>query len=285
MIAIAKRNLKIFFRDRASVFFSLLGVLIVIGLYVLFLGDMMMQGFDNKEHARFMMDSWIMAGLLAVTSITTCMGAFGIMVDDRSKKTLKDFSSSPLPRKSLAAGYVLSSVLIGIIMSLLALVFAEVYIISSGGSLLSFFTLLKVLGTIILSVFSSSAIVFFIVSFFKSQNAFATASTVIGTLVGFLTGIYIPVGTLPTSIQYVVKIFPVSHSAALLRQLMAEAPIGKVFQGAPAASITEFKQEFGVTFSYGGYTATPFIHILVLVATILLFYGLSLLNLSRKRKN
>jgi len=35
MITFALRNLKLFFRDRASVFFSLLAVFIIIGLYVL----------------------------------------------------------------------------------------------------------------------------------------------------------------------------------------------------------------------------------------------------------
>lgn len=34
MIPIVGRNIKIFFRDKANVFFSLLAVLIIIGLYV-----------------------------------------------------------------------------------------------------------------------------------------------------------------------------------------------------------------------------------------------------------
>ena len=39
MIGFTKRNLKVFFRDKPSVFFSLLAAFIIIGLYVLFLGD------------------------------------------------------------------------------------------------------------------------------------------------------------------------------------------------------------------------------------------------------
>ncbi|HCD44303.1 MAG TPA: ABC transporter, partial [Lachnoclostridium sp.] len=34
-----ERNLKLFFRDRSAVFFYLLSVFIIIGLYALFLGD------------------------------------------------------------------------------------------------------------------------------------------------------------------------------------------------------------------------------------------------------
>jgi multidrug/hemolysin transport system permease protein len=39
MRAFTVRNLKVFFRDKSSVFFSLLSAIIIIGLYVLFLGD------------------------------------------------------------------------------------------------------------------------------------------------------------------------------------------------------------------------------------------------------
>ena len=39
MKSLIVRNLKVFFRDRASVFFSLLSVFIIFVLYVLFLGD------------------------------------------------------------------------------------------------------------------------------------------------------------------------------------------------------------------------------------------------------
>jgi multidrug/hemolysin transport system permease protein len=76
MIQFAIRNIKVFFKDKMSVFFSLMSVFIVIGLYVLFLGDVMESNLASLgDHKRFLMDSWIMAGLLSVTSITTTMGA------------------------------------------------------------------------------------------------------------------------------------------------------------------------------------------------------------------
>lgn len=49
--AMVIRNLKLFFRDKAAVFFSLLGVLIIIFLYILFLGTLVMEmarGFFNN---------------------------------------------------------------------------------------------------------------------------------------------------------------------------------------------------------------------------------------------
>lgn len=89
MLTFTQRNLKLFFRDKSAVFFSLLAVFIIIGLYALFLGDVWTDSLSDWANARQLMDSWIMAGLLAVTSITTTMGAFGVMVDDRSKKSTR----------------------------------------------------------------------------------------------------------------------------------------------------------------------------------------------------
>lgn len=283
MLNLAYRNLKVFFRDKMSVFFSLLSVFIIIGLYVLFLGDVITADMEGIEGSRFLMDSWIMAGILAVASITTTIGAFGIMVEDRAKKNIKDFQSSPLKRYEIAGGYIISSFSVGIIMSLVALALSEIYIVSSGGSLLSIASFLKVISVIIISVISSSSMVYFIVSFFSSTNAFATASTVIGTLIGFLTGVYIPIGTLPAPVQSFIKIFPVSHSAALLRQIIMDEPIKNSFEGIPKDVLLGFKEQLGVTFKYGDYIANTWIHIGVLVLTAILFYGLAIFNLSRKK--
>ncbi|MDF2686761.1 MAG: hypothetical protein K0S55_1944, partial [Clostridia bacterium] len=41
MITIAIRNLKLFFRDKSGVVMSFLAVFVILGLYVLFLGDIM----------------------------------------------------------------------------------------------------------------------------------------------------------------------------------------------------------------------------------------------------
>ena len=62
MINIAKRNIRLFFRDKTSVFFSSLSVIIIMSLYVLFLGDMMSNWEGGVTGVRFLMDSWIVAG-------------------------------------------------------------------------------------------------------------------------------------------------------------------------------------------------------------------------------
>ena len=274
MTTFAMRNLKLFFRDRAAVFFSLLAVFIIIGLYVLFLGDTVMGGLEDVPGGRFLMDSWIMAGLMAVTSVTTTMGAVGVVVDDKAKGIAKDFHTSPLKRTTLVGGYLISTIVVGVIMSLVALVLAELYIVGSGGEFLPWGNLLKVLGLIVLSTLASGAMMFFLVSFFKTQNSFGVASTVLGTLIGFLMGIYVPIGVLPSAVQTVIKIFPISHAAALFRQVFMEVPMANSFAGAPPEMVEGFQATLGVTYQLGDSTVSFLGSTMVLVVAAALFFAL-----------
>ena len=284
MISFSKRCLNLFFKDKSNLFFSLLAVFIIVGLYVLFLGDMIVQGMENMPKARYLMDSWMMAGLLSVVPVTTTMGAFGTMVNDRSAKIVKDFTCSPAKRTNIVGGYIISSFIIGILMSVVSFILIEIYVVAEGGEFVSALTLVKTTGLILLSTFSNMSIVLFITSFFSSINAFATASTILGTMIGFITGIYIPVGTLPGAIQWVIKLFPVSHSASLFRQVLMQRPISLTFAGAPADTISEFEQSMGIIFKFGKFEAGPIINIVVLIFTAVLFYSLSVLNICRKQK-
>lgn len=282
MFTISNRNLKIFFRDKPAVFLSLLAVFIIIGLYALFLGDTIRNYFKSIENVDLLINSWIMAGILSVTSITTTLGALETMVSDRSRKILKDFTVSPIKRYDLVGGYILSTFIIGLIMSIVTLIIGEIYIVYSGGELLSFYSTLKVLGIILLSVIASSSMMFFIVSFFKSQSAFTTGSTVVGTLIGFITGVCIPIGTLPEGVQYIIKIFPLSHSASLFRQVMLEEPMKLSFAGASNNIIEAFNLNMGNYYKFGDSKVSISTSIIILIATAIIFYMLAILNISRK---
>lgn len=284
MINFTKRNLKVFFRDKAGVFFSLLGVLIVIALFAFFLGDTYTDSMKDIKDAGQLINGWIVAGTLAITSVTTSMGAFSAMVDDKAKNITKDFYCSPIKRKSLVMGYISSSFLIGLIMTLLALVLGEVFIVCKGGELLSPLLMTKALGVIVLTSLANTAMVLFIVSFLNSQNAYGTASTIVGVLIGFVTGIYVPIGNFAESIQGFIKVFPTTHGAALLRQIFMEQPMTQSFKGMPDQYADEVKEILGVTLKFGDNEVSQPISILILTAAVILFSLLSVANLSRKKK-
>ncbi len=282
MSTLLKRNLKLYFRDRSAVLFSLMAVFIIIGLYAAFLSDVWlpdsMQGLQNVD---FLMNSWLVSGLLAVASVTTTMGAFGVLIDDKVKKIDKDFYSSPIKKSKLLNGYLGSAFLIGVIMSLITFAVTELYIVINGGDWVSPVAALKVILLIFLSTMANTSVMCFIVSFFKSHQAFSTAGTIIGTLIGFLTGIYLPIGSLPAAVQTAIKVFPSSHAAALFRQVMMSEPLSTSFNGIDANYLSGFKEYMGITYSFDGHVVSTLTSILILAGTAVIFYALSVWNLSR----
>ena len=219
MISFVSRNLKVFFRDKTAVFFSLLAVLIVLGLYIFFLGDVWVDSFPNIKGVKNLMNCWIIAGLIGVTSVTANMGAFGTMIEDKSKNKIKDFYVLPIKKSKIVGGYIISSFIVGSMMSVVTLIISQIYLVYSGVDVLNFKELTEVFLIILMTSLSNSAMILFIVSLFSSEKAFSTASTIVGTLIGFITGIYLPISMLPDSVQIIVKLFPTSHGISILRQI------------------------------------------------------------------
>lgn len=285
MIELTKRNLYVFFRDRLAVFFSLLSTFIIIGLFFLFLGDSYASAFNNiMENPRAFVDNWVMAGLIATTSVTAIMGSFSTMITDNQKGITKDFYSSPIPRKSLTAGYVFSSFIIGLILSLITFVFVLCYIKLSGGEFLSISSILQILLFIVLTTLANVTMIFFITTFFSSNSAFSAATTIISTLIGFITGIYIPVGNLPEPVQWIVKLFPTTHGAVLIRQVMTKQSFANDFATIPAEHITEIKHDLGISLAFVNKELTSLDSVLILIGFAILFFLLSVIRLSTMKK-
>ncbi|MGZ1202082.1 ABC transporter permease [Lactobacillus delbrueckii subsp. bulgaricus] len=278
-----KRNLKIYFRDKASVFFSMLSVIIIFALYILFIGDSVNSGLKFLPHPNRLMRAWMLAGMLASASITTSLGAYGVMISDRENKAIKDFYSSPVSRRQVARGYIVTGFISSIIMSIFTLIFGEIYLGLAGGAVLDIETLLKLFAVIVLSSFASSAIASFIISFLKTNSSYSAASTIVGTLIGFLVGAYIPIGSLPDNVQWLVKYFPCAHSAVLYRQLLMKPAIKANFANQPASVLKEIKEMFGIVFVYDGHTAPAWVSVAVLLVTGVVFYLLAVLVMTRKQ--
>ncbi|KGL67211.1 ABC transporter permease [Limosilactobacillus mucosae] len=282
MKIMVKRNLKIYFQDKAAVFFSMLSVIIIFALYIFFIGDSISSGLKFLPHPNRLMRAWMLAGMLASASITTSLGAYGVMISDRENKTIKDFYSSPVSRRQIAGGYIITGFIISIIMSIFTLIFGEIYMGMIGGAVLDMDILLKLFGVIVLSAFASSAIASFIISFLKTNSAYSAASMIVGTLIGFLVGAYIPIGNLPENVQWLVKYFPCAHSAVLYRQLLMESSIKENFANQPTAVLKETKEILGVVFVYNGHTASAWMSVVALLITGVVFYLLAVLVLIRK---
>lgn len=284
MIGILKRNLIIYFRDKSAVFFSLFGALLIIALYALFLGDTMTDSINMDINGSFIMNSWVMGGLIAAATMTTGMGAYGVMVNDEANKNYKDFYTSPVKKYKVIGAYMLNAICVSTIMTLITFLLAEIYIVTNDGEWLSASQSIKVIGVILLTVLSSSSMVCFICTFLKSSQAFSGCSILIGASIGFLVGAYVPIGHLPNGVQQVMSILPCTHSAALLRQIMTETAIKDGLSGASAEFIEGFKEELGIIIKIGGTKCSTAVHLSFIIGSAVLFYLLSLAHISLEKK-
>ena len=284
MISFVSRNLKVFFRDKTAVFFSLLAVLIVLGLYIFFLGDVWIDSFPNIKGVKNLMNCWIIAGLIGVTSVTANMGAFGTMIEDKSKNKIKDFYVSPIKKSKIVGGYIISSFIVGSMMSVVTLIISQIYLVYSGVDVLNFKELTEVFLIILMTSLSNSAMILFIVSLFSSEKAFSTASTIVGTLIGFITGIYLPISMLPDSVQIMVKLFPTSHGISILRQIFMKKQMDISFADVPTNYINEFKESMGVVYYINDKLVSNTTSIFILIASTIIFFSLAVLILYKKKK-
>ena len=284
MISFVSRNLKVFFRDKTAVFFSLLAVLIVLGLYIFFLGDVWIDSFPNIKGVKNLMNCWIIAGLIGVTSVTANMGAFGTMIEDKSKNKIKDFYVSPIKKSKRVGGYIISSFIVGSMMSVVTLIISQIYLVYSGVDVLNFKELTEVFLIILMTSLSNSAMILFIVSLFSSEKAFSTASTIVGTLIGFITGIYLPISMLPDSVQIIVKLFPTSHGMSILRQIFMKKQMDISFADVPTNYINEFKESMGVVYYINDKLVSNTASVFILIASTIIFFFLAVLILYKKKK-
>lgn len=285
---LTKRNVKIFLRDKSAVFFSFLSVIIIIGLYMLFLGDMQVQGIEQEighvEGLKWLVNAWIMAGIIIVNTVTVTLGSLNTIIKDRESNVIDDLFSSPIARYKIVLSYIFSSWIVSIFLTIITFIIGEIFIINGGGHLLPVIDILKALGIIFISVISSSAMLFFFMTFIKTISALSVLSTIIGTLIGFLGGIYIPMGVLSTGVQNVIKLFPPAHAVTIMRQLFLEKPMAIAFDGAPAKFINEYKSMYGISMNAFGHETTYLSMVMYLLLMAIVFYVLSAFRIKKMIK-
>lgn len=287
LFSLVKRNIKIYLRDKASVFFSFLSVIIILLLYILFLGKMQVENLTSEmgdiPGLNWLINSWIMAGILMVSTVTVPLGAVGNLIDDRADNILDDFYVAPISRNQLALSYLISAWVIGFIMVLVNLLIGQIYIVSQGGEFLNFISLLKIIGLMLFSIMTFSSFFFYISIFIKTRNAYGTLSTLVGTFIGFLGGIYIPIGVLGNSVQTFMSALPTAHAVTIMRRIYMEGAIDQVFGNAPETYYNDYAKIYGLNVSIGGFEMNNWHMLLSMAIFMIIFYLLSIIKLSKSK--
>ena len=285
MFELISRNRKVYTRDRLAFFMSFLSVIILILVYQVFLGQIQIDavkealGSDTASSDTIkMVNYWLISGLTTIISMTSTLGAFGVMVSDKEKKLSEDFKVSPISNFKVELSYAIFAILFGIILTMFSCVFA-IGIFNGFASLLDYSAkdYLTIFGFISLSTVLSASIILPILTFIQTSSAFTTLSTIVGTFIGFISGVYLSIGSVGETLQQVMTWFPMTQVNALLKQVLMKDSIAQVFANATSSVVNKYKESYGVVLqnASGDHLSNQFMLIyisLIIVALLTLHF-------------
>lgn len=296
--AICSRNLKIYLRDAGSIFFSFLSMFIVIILMLIFLGDATIDGVLSAVEqipgrdvqadlaaAKDIIFLWTTAGILAINGATVTLAFYSNMIKDRNGNRLNSIMVMPISRGTIVAGYIVSAWVISVVMGLLALGIVEVIGVIKGIELFTIATQIKIILITMLNSLVYSAVMYFFASLIKTEGAWSGFGIVVGTLVGFLGGIYFPIGSLSASVANVVKCFPVIYGTSLYRKVMMDSLETSFFEGTPDVIREIFDEEMGITLTFYEKSLSMSEQAVILLSIGALFALLSIIYLRFAKKS
>ena len=297
LFTITSRNLKQYLRDKGAIFFSLLSMFIIIVLMFFFLGDANTAGITDflsqfpgrdperdKENAKLLILAWTCAGMVSINAVTVTQASLSYMIKDRETGKLNSIYTAPVSRMIIAAGYVLAAWISSVIICTATLLISEAYCMTQGMAAFSLVSHLKLIGMIAANSFTYATLMYLVAALVKSSGAWGGLGTIIGTLVGFLGGIYFPIGQLADGIAILMKCTPVIYGTALFRSEMCAAILPETFDGIPAEVVTEFSRVMGIELTMGdtALTVPQELCILLVCGVLFLIGGAAAVRFSKK---
>ena len=289
-----RRNCRLFFRDKGMFFSSLITPIILLVLYVTFLGNVYRDSFTGALPEGFVIEDTLLnatvggqliSSLLAVCCVTVAFCSNLLMVQDRVSGARRDLAVSPVRPSTIAVAYFCASALATLLISLTALAVCLLYLAMAGWLLRAGDVLFMLLDAALLTLFGvalSSCVNFPL----RTQGQGSAVGTIVSAGYGFLCGAYMPISNFSSGLQKVLSFLPGTYGTSLLRNhALAGAYREMARIGFPAEVIEAIRDSidcnlyfFGRSVSIGGMYA-------VLVGATLLLVGLYvLLNAVRRER-
>lgn len=223
--ALVKRNSKLFFKDKGVFFTSLITPVILLVLYVSFLGNVYRETFVanlpegvsvTEELINGLVGGQLISSLLAVSCVTVPFCANMLMVSDKVSGARQDLTVSPVKPSTMALGYYLATLRSALTVCLLASAAGFAYLASVGWYLSAGDVLLFLLDVFLLVLFGT-ALSSIINYFLTSQGQISAVGTIVSSGYGFLCGAYMPISNFSPVMQRVLSFLPGTYGTSLMR--------------------------------------------------------------------
>ena len=120
-----------------------------------------------------------------------------------------------------------------------------------GRGLLPASTLMAMCGMVLLNTFVYASIGYLLAMFIHSYSAWGGMLTIVGTLVGFAGGIYLPMSSFSERLQTILKCLPVLQGVSMMRRVCLAEITEATFEGMPPQAVEIFQDRMGVTLTAG----------------------------------
>lgn len=266
MKGFTRRNILVFFRNRQTVFFSMLAPLIVFALYVLFLRgnylDSIMDSMGElksvikSEDIDGLVNGLLLSGIIGSSIITVPYGTLQIIVEDREKLKDRDILATPMTRWQIILGYFAASAICALCVTMVLLTVGLAVLNAMGNMYWAALDVASLYAETILGTLSSTAISMVLMLLFKSSSACGAFQGILTAASGFVIGAYIPVSQFSDTVQTFCSLWPASGICCLLRGSLLNGlldhlntELGGIDQGQFTKSI---RQVFGFKANVGG---------------------------------
>jgi len=225
LMTLIMRNTKLFFKDKGMFFTSLITPMILLVLYITFLGNVYRDSFTMnmptgltvpEELINGCVGGQLLSSLLAVCCVTVSFCSNMLMVQDKVTGARGDINVTPVKSSVVALGYYISTVFSTLIICLLAVGAGFIYLSNVGWYLSSSDILLILLDVFLLVMFGtalSSVINFFL----STQGQISAVGAIISAGYGFICGAYMPISQFSEGLQKVISFLPGTYGTSLIR--------------------------------------------------------------------
>lgn len=224
--ALIKRNTKLYFKDKAMFFTSLITPLILLVLYATFLRNVFVESFRSSLDAAGasvsdaiidgLVGGQLVSSLLAVSCVTVAFCSNLLMIQDKVTGARHDIGVSPVKPGALALGYYVSTIISALIVNLVAAGVCFAYLALTGWYLSAVDVLYLLLDVLLLVLFGTalSSCVNFPLS---TSGQGSAVGTVISAGYGFICGAYMPISSFSDGLQKVLSFLPGTYGTSLMR--------------------------------------------------------------------
>jgi ABC-2 type transport system permease protein len=193
---------KVFWRNPASVFFTVMLPLIFLFIFATIFGN------DDIEERGVKTTTYYVPAIitLAVISATTQSLAINL-TQDRERGLLKRARGTPLPTPVFVAGRVGNSLVVSVLMVILVAVIGKlVYDVSLPDQ-----TVPAVLVTLVVGAAAFSCLGFALTTIIPSEDAAPAVTNATVLPLYFISGVFIPDSEIPEGVLSVADLFPIRH--------------------------------------------------------------------------